>query len=72
MEVNMNMIYTHVLEKLAKILISVKPDELLGKQELFDWLTQRPTPEFDNSWQDNTSNIAHKNPKHNMNISFLT
>ena len=37
MEVDMNMIRTHGLEKCKRILISAKLDEAVGKQELFDW-----------------------------------
>ena len=64
MEVDMNMICTHVLEKCKWILILAKLEEVVGKQKLFDWFPQGPIPEFDNSLQDNICNFTHKIRKH--------
>ena len=63
MEVDMNMICTHVLEKCKWILTLAKLEEVVGKQKLFDWFPQGPIPEFDNSLQDNICNFTHKNQK---------
>ena len=65
MEVDMNMIFTQVLGKCKRISISAKFDEVVGKQELFDWFPLHPIPEFSNSLQDNICKFHIKFPKHN-------
>ena len=37
-------------------------------ENIFHWFPQRPTPEFDNSLQDNAWNFTHKIPNHNNDL----